>query len=90
MDDRRTVWDAQGLGFGLAFAFLGVLFATGRDAGSLRSVHLLGVVVLAGGLGLLVPALQRALPEHAVHLPHLPHLPHRDTTSRDDEVVELP
>lgn len=77
MHDDHPVWDAQGLGFGLAFAFLGILFAVGRDDHSLRAVHLLGVVVLAVGVALLVPALQRTIPRHR-------------SDAGDDRVIELP
>jgi hypothetical protein len=72
-------WDVQGLGFGLAFAFLGILFAVGRDDGSLRPVHLIGVVVLAAGVALLVGVLERVWADR----PEPDH-------ERDREVIELP
>jgi hypothetical protein len=73
----HSTWDIQGLGFGLAFAFLGILFVLGRTDGSLRPVHLLGVVVLAAGVALLVGALERVWST-------------RPPRHHDDEVIELP
>lgn len=52
-------WDPQGLGFGLVTALLGLAFLLGRGDGSLRPVHLLGIVVLGAGTALLVAAIDR-------------------------------
>lgn len=63
-ESARRSWDIQGLGFGLSFAFLGILFAVGRGDGSVRPVHVVGVVVLAAGIALWIGALQRAWSGH--------------------------
>lgn len=60
-DPKRTGsrWDPQGLGFGLVIALLGLAFLLGRGDGSLRPVHLLGIVVLGAGAAILVAAIDR-------------------------------
>ena len=63
MVDSTSRWDTQGLGFGLAFGLLGLVFLVARDDGSLRPVHLLGVVVLAVGGALLLSAVDRSWPD---------------------------
>lgn len=77
MADHRPRWDVQGLAFGLAIGFLGVLFVLGRDGGDLRPAHLLGVVVLAIGAAYLVDAVDR-------------NWRHAEGEGEADRVIELP
>ena len=63
MAESTSRWDTQGLGFGLAFGLLGLLFLMGRNDHSLRPVHVLGVIVLSAGAALLMSAIDRTFPD---------------------------